>query len=101
MKKLIIILCLFIFCCQTVNHQQNRIREKGIDNIDINLLPDVFKISSVDKKGVNTIELYWIKIYGNKEKIYISLFCYEDFEVGDNIDFEYCKDVRFDAGEEN
>ena len=98
MKNLIIFLCLFIFSCNSFNQNYGTIKSKGVDKLDIKAMYDSFRIKSTDS-DVNTIEMYWFGIIGVDTKFYVSQFCYENFDIGDVIDFEYCKDERFDFGE--
>lgn len=98
MKKIVLLLIVCLVGCQEFSQTHGIIGEKGIDRIDIKALYDSFKIKSAET-DINTIEMYWVRVYGKKDKIYISPFCYEEYEIKDIIEFEYCKDQRFELGE--
>lgn len=104
MKKLLVLWFCFIFilsaCETTLYKKSGRIEFKGIDKIDIEALFDSLKIKSVDTDE-KVIEMYWVKVHGIKGKVYINQFCYEDSKIDDIINFEECKDIRFEeTGEE-
>lgn len=98
MKKLIIVLCLVVFSCQSIKENHGAIKSKGVDKIDIEALYDSFKIKSTDKDE-KYLELYWVKLHGSQSKLYISQFCYEEYDIGDVIEIDYCKDDRIEFGE--
>ena len=99
MKKLLVLWFVFIFliACELPCKKSGVIEFKGVDKIDIEALFDSLKIKSEDT-DTKYIEMFWVKIKGIKGKVYINQFCYENYKIDDEINFEDCKDIRF--GEE-
>lgn len=89
------ILSIFLFGCNDKLHDRGIVREKFIEKIDIQALFDSFKIVSTEADSKYQ-ELYVIKIRGSEDKIYINQFCYEDTEIGEEIVFFECSDIRFE-----
>lgn len=96
MKKLLVVwfIVLIILGCKNLKGQEYIIA-KGIDKIDITAMIDGIQIKSTDADSKYQ-ELYWIKVQGCDNKIFINQFCYETIEVGGFITLgPENEDIRF------
>ena len=86
MKKIILIVMLIVISigCRDGFNGSGMVTDKGIDKIDVKALMTGFNITSTEKDK-NTIEMYWIRLNTCDDKIYINLFSWEDFGVGEFI----------------
>jgi hypothetical protein len=94
---LIVMLIVSLIGCRDIKKTESGIiAEKFIEIINVKALFDSMSIEST-KKDKMSQELYVVKIKGNEAKIYINLFCYENYDVGDEIVFSDCGDIRFET----
>lgn len=97
MKKIILIVMLIVnlIGCRENLNDRGTIIDKGIDRVNVKALFDSISIESTEKDK-NFQELYWIVIDSSEEKIYINLFTYESFDVGEYIILgPEAADIRF------
>ena len=97
MKKIILIVMLIVSLigCRENLNDRGTITDKGIDRINMKALFDSIDIEST-ANDKNFQELYWIIINSSEEKIYINLFTYESFDVGEYIILgPEAADIRF------
>jgi hypothetical protein len=82
MKKFLVLwfVCLFILSCRGIKGQ-GFIVDKGIDKIDITAMMDGIQIKPTDADEKYQ-ELYWLKIRGVDNKVFVNQFCYETSEIG-------------------
>jgi len=97
MKKIILIVILIVSLigCRENLNDRGTIVDKGIDRINVKAMMDGLSIESTENDK-NFQELYWIVINSSEAKIYINLFTYESFDVGEYIILgPEAADIRF------
>jgi len=97
MKKIILIVVLIVSLtsCRYNLSDRGTIYDKGIDKVNVKAMMDGLSIESTEKDK-NSIDMYWVKLHKSDEKIYVNLFTYEDYDIGDYIVLgPEAADIRF------